>query len=159
MNAHGLFAISRPFPVLLIVALAAGPACSSGQARSAHRAAPSASPVRAEQYTVRDLTQGQISAMHDDPIPANADTETLVPWSDVAILEVVPVGDPEAGALVVRYGANRQNIRQGPCTVYVLEAPGSKIEPISIQWQPESGSELRAIARVDGQLRRYDFDR
>lgn len=112
-----------------------------------------------EKYVVIDLTRSGVSAPYDGPLPSKA-TRTFVPWDDTAILEVQPDGDSEGGALVVRYGKSWwEGHDDGPWRIYLLEAAGPEIEPISIEWKPKGGSQLHAIARVDGELRRYDFGR
>ena len=112
-----------------------------------------------EGYVLKVLSNSVVSAPYEEDLPSPVRTRTIVPWDEVAILEVQPEGTPEAGALVVRYGKSWwESNGGGPWRVYLLEAAGPAIEPISIQWQPKSGSSFRAIARVDGAARRYDFD-
>ena len=108
---------------------------------------------------IRDLTLSIRSAPHDGSIPPHASPVTFVPWDSEAFLAVGGPEDPAPGALIVRYGKSGSVEERGPATVYVLEAAGPVIEPIALEWQPASGSELRAVARVNGELRHYDFDR
>ena len=114
-----------------------------------------------ERVTIRDLTRTAESAPHES-VPERASIRAIVPWDSTAILDVATADDhPDvpAGALIVRYG-KRWSMDDGIfSTLYVLAADGAEIEPIALQWHPPGGTELRAIARVDGVLRRWDFDR
>ena len=155
--------------MLASACLTAGSCASNPQPSSAspHEQAPAAGLLsgRGEGPEVLDLTQAGVGAPHVGPLPTtdfgpeHERTMTIVPWDSAAILEVRPAGDPLAGALVVRYGKYDQVFAGGAGTMFTLEAPGHEIEPISLQWQATDGADLRAIARVDGELRRYDFDR
>ncbi|MCH2134753.1 MAG: hypothetical protein MK116_13505 [Phycisphaerales bacterium] len=108
---------------------------------------------------VVDLSHLELAQPHHEPIPAQATTKAFVPWDDSATLAVLPDHEELAGALVVLYGKSWSVNEDDPGVVYVLESAGSNIEPISLQWHPAANSELRAIARVDGELQRYDFSR
>ncbi len=116
--------------------------------------------VELESARICDLREQGLAVSHEGPLPGKASCRTFVPWSDVAILEVMPEGSPHAGALVVRYGWGQVVDEGGAATLYLLEGAGPNIEPLSLQWARRDGSaELTAIARVGGVLRRYDFDR
>jgi hypothetical protein len=103
------------------------------------------------------MTHVRVAGSWEGALPDKPNTRTIVPWDSAAVLEVLPEGDPEAGALVVRLGKS-DSVYDGRGGVLLkLEPPGARIEPISIVWQPRSGVALGALARVDGEVRQYEF--
>lgn len=142
-----------------IFSLAACTPSESARSATAHGNPPDATQLHPRGPKVMDLTGAGVSAPHDSPLPSNPTTYSFVPWDSGATLELRAAGEPGAGALIVRYGQNVTVDGGVAAMIYILEAAGPKIEPISIDWQPGNGSDLRAIARVDGELRHYDFDR
>jgi len=117
-------------------------------------------PSGLESAALIDLSGTGLAVSHTGPLPENPSCRAFVPWSEAAILEVVAEGLPHEGALVVRYGWGKVLDEGGASTLYLLETSGPAMEPLSLQWQrsPDS-AELTAIARVDGETRRYEFDR
>lgn len=111
-----------------------------------------------------DLTRAGLAAPLDESRPLPDALETVVPWDERAVLEVLPETSPFAGALIVRWGKSG-TVEAGGGTVTMLEAPGPEIHPVGIRWQPgwsdRNGEpvELGAVARIDGTLRRYAFSR
>ena len=143
--------------ISLLMSVALWSCCASKPSRfeSSHDEA-----IDTSSWHVIDLTQTVTSSRYEEPsCPANPATQTFVPWDDRAFLEVHNEDDPHTGSLIVRYGKSWWEDKGEAWRMYVLEAAGSVIEPISLRWQPNSGSSFRAIALVDGELRYYDFDR
>ncbi len=105
------------------------------------------------------MTHARVAGPYRGELPEKPSTRTTVPWDSAARLEVLPEDDPEAGALVVRLGKSDPVYAGRGGVLLKLEPPGARIEPISITWQPREGVELGALARVDGEVRRYEFDR
>ena len=135
--------------IVLLISLAGmgTSGCAAGQPKAS-------APAR-----VIDLTEVGVAAPHGDPLPTPGSTRTIVPWDDAAIHTVLPANDPMAGALVVLYGKSWKIDDGDAHLVYLLESPGPDIEPVSLQWKPNADGQLHAFARVNGQLRSYDFDR